>query len=506
MKTNFENIHIAAKILIDFHSSYFNAKDVLSSEAKENRFHNLVVLFQYFENEVNLNVANINIFLRNNARAKDKSQNVKARELRHSLIALKHLITFLIAKCSLAEDLNYSKVLLSGIPADWERAYAAKLLSFIVDNSVYIFCRNNNIDKLLTDECTKVIEKFTNCFNDFNLIKLISKQKSKNLQCLLYLLVRTVDNILSLLQVDFNEDERKVAHYTSLFGFNKIICEKSPLRLASGDLMNDPSEGKLLYEYFNIQNELSDDTFLTSFTFNHNSLNQFRLYGCTDNKEGTGISLVVDGNFFSSERNGFISSEIVGDLDIFKVSIDKNSELLPLFRCVYFDKNTGFIQVAKRSRASFYQEYYSELNLDEIHSKYEQYESNILNLESNLYKQIQNLKDLISLTRKYFSKNKDNEELIKATLRPLCFLFKHIAFQEEQECRIFYITEISNPILQEDQSSMMVFFPYKTDIKASLKNVYLGPALQNKFTFVRKSVAFNKGVKVKVCDSPFVPK
>lgn len=62
MKTNFENIHIAAKILIDFHSSYFNAKDVLSSEAKENRFHNLVVLFQYFENEVNLNVANINIF------------------------------------------------------------------------------------------------------------------------------------------------------------------------------------------------------------------------------------------------------------------------------------------------------------------------------------------------------------------------------------------------------------------------------------------------------------
>jgi len=152
------------------------------------------------------------------------------------------------------------------------------------------------------------------------------------------------------------------------------------------------------------------------------------------------------------------------------------------------------------------QEYYSELNLDEIHSKYEQYESNILNLESNLYKQIQNLKDLISLTRKYFSKNKDNEELIKATLRPLCFLFKHIAFQEEQECRIFYITEISNPILQEDQSSMMVFFPYKTDIKASLKNVYLGPALQNKFTFVRKSVAFNKGVKVKVCDSPFVPK
>ncbi|MOA52392.1 hypothetical protein D3C78_1756830 [compost metagenome] len=53
---------------------------------------------------------------------------------------------------------------------------------------------------------------------------------------------------------------------------------------------------------------------------------------------------------------------------------------------------------------------------------------------------------------------------------------------------------------------MVVFYPYEAKIKDSLKNVYLGPALQNKFTFVRKEVSFNTDIKVSVCDSPFVSK
>lgn len=506
MNVDFTNINQAAKIIISFHASYFNEATVLSDDSKKVRFNNLVLLYVYFNNEVDEVILNLNQYLRNNARAKNQENNIAARNVRESSRALKSLVTFLVAKCTMAEDLDYAKDLLRKIPADWERSYAAKLLSFFLDEETHIFCRDNGFDKLLTDECSKVIEKLSNCFNDFNLVKLISKQKSKKMQCLLYLLLRTVDNILSLLQVDFNGDERKVAHYTSLFGFKKIICEESPLRLASGDLMNDPSEGKLLYDFLNIQEELRDDTFLTSFTFNHNSLNQFRLYGCTDNKEGTGISLVVDEKFFSSDRNGFISSEIIGDLDVFKVLTVVKSDLLPLFRCIYFDKNTGFIQVAKRSRASFYQEYYGELELSAIHEKYDCYEARILELESNLYQQIKILKCLVMSLNQNFSKNLNLDDLIKNTLRPLCFLFKHIAFQEEQECRIFYITEISNSELEEDADSMVVFYPYKADIKDSLKNLYLGPALQNKFTFIRKSVSFNLEIKVKVCDSPFVSK
>lgn len=501
-----QNLQLAAKILIDFHSSYFKEQNVISKKDKEARHNNLVVLFKYYEAQVQIQIDYLNIFIRNNSRSKDKTKIEKARELRASAKALLHLITFLVAKCCLLDNLDYAKELLRKIPSDWEKAYAAKLLFCFIDTDIFSFCKNHELDKLLTDECTKVIEKFANSFNDFKLIQEIGGQRSKNFQCLLYLLVRTVDNILSLLQVNFNDNERKVAHYTSLFGFQKIICENSDLRLASGDLMNDPSEGKLLFEFLDIKSEIVDDTFLTSFTFNHNSLNQFRLYGCTDNKEGTGISLVVGNTFFSSDRNGFISSEIIGDLDIFKVSTELKSEYLPLFRCIYFDKNTGFLQVAKRSRASFYQEYVGELSFPKIHDKCVEYEKDIDGLEIKLYSEIQNLKKLVFKIKEIFNKNKDVGNLLRRTLRPLCFLFKHIAFQEEQECRIFYITEIGNSTLKADINTMAVYYPYKAKLKESLKNVYLGPALQERFTFVRKAVVYDEGIKVKVCDSPFVSK
>lgn len=501
-----QDLQVAAKILIDFHRLYFQEQNVLSEEDKKSRHSNLVLLFEYYEKNVEIQIKTINLFIRNNARSKDKVELEKARELRASINALLHLITFLVAKCCLLDNLDYASGLLKKIPSDWEKAYAAKLLFCFIDIDVFKFCKNHELDKLLTDECTKVIEKFSNSFNDFKLIQEIGKQRSKKIQCLLYLLVRTVDNILSLLQVNFNDNERKVAHYTSIFGFQKIVCEDSDLRLSSGDLMNDPSEGKLLWEFLGIKSEIFDDTFLTSFTFNHNSLNQFRLYGCTNNKEGTGISLVVGSSFFSSDRNGFISSEILGDMDIFKVATQLKSEYLPLFRCIYFDKNTGFLQVAKRSRVSFYQEYVNELNLSEIHDKCVKYDKDIDNLEIRLNSEIQNLKYLVFKIKKLFFKNSNVDALLNRTLRPLCFLFKHVAFQEEQECRIFYITEIGNSTLEADINSMAVYYPYKAKIKDSLRNVYLGPALQEKFTYVRKAVVYDSKIKVKVCDSPFVSK
>lgn len=503
---NFRLIQQSAKILIDLHGLYFGDKDVLTQQNKEYRLNNLKIMYEYFKEQKIILRTDLNIFLRNNARSKNRDEIEKVKVNKASLDALFNYVSFLVGKCCLIDDKAYAEEVLNYIPADWEIAYAAKLLSFQINEQVLRFVAINDLSKVLDSECSKVKEKFTNCFNDFNLIKRISKQRSKSLQCLLYLLVRTVDNVLSLLQVDFNENERKVAHYTSLFGFRKLICEDSPLRLASGDLMNDPSEGRLLYEFLSIESELADDTFLTSFTFNHNSLNQFRLYGCTDDKEGTGISLVVGDTFFSSERNGFISSEITGDSEIFKILTDHEIKNLPLFRCIYFDKNTGFIQIAKRSRASFYQEYVSELELSAIHNKCIAYDETIEKLEIKLYTQIQILKKLVTCVQDNFRTNREVNYLLKITLRPLCFLFKHIAFQEEQECRIFYITDIGNSILEKDAGSMVVFYPYEAKIKDSLKNVYLGPALQNKFTFVRKEVSFNTDIKVSVCDSPFVSK
>lgn len=140
-------------------------------------------------------------------------------------------------------------------------------------------------------------------------------------------------NILSNLLVDFNDkNERKVSHYTSTLVAENLVTDEFKIRLNMTDLMNDPTEGKILYNLLNINilETLHHSTFLTCFTFNHNSLNQFRLYGLTNNVPCSGISVVFNNDFFYK----------LNDIDQDHI-FDVNK--LPLFRCVYIDDFSGHI-------------------------------------------------------------------------------------------------------------------------------------------------------------------
>lgn len=104
-----------------------------------------------------------------------------------------------------------------------------------------------------------------------------------------------------------------MAHYTSTYTTNKLVFKEdnkdrpSAFRLNTINNVNDPSEGKLLTNYLQDIKETSfykpdfDEklhAFISCFTFNHDSLNQFRLYGKEDNKEASGVSLVFNKEFF----------------------------------------------------------------------------------------------------------------------------------------------------------------------------------------------------------------
>src|SRR5690606_4159932 len=96
--------------------------------------------------------------------------------------------------------------------------------------------------------------------------------------------------------------------------------------------------------------------FISCFTFNHDSLNQFRLYGKEADKEASGVSLVFGSNFFQSTEYlrglSFLSlaSNIensdedfvvekdykhsnVGQISDGKLRINKQ----PVMRCIYLD-------------------------------------------------------------------------------------------------------------------------------------------------------------------------
>ena len=114
--------------------------------------------------------------------------------------------------------------------------------------------------------------------------------------------------IISQLYVD-NENERIVAHYQKRYIAQKMLFDNVKFRLNAINYSNDPTEGMILFDYLfekgkyreGVRINAEYGVFAGCFTFNCDSLNQFRLYGKEDNKEGMGLSLIFRNNFFSDE-------------------------------------------------------------------------------------------------------------------------------------------------------------------------------------------------------------
>lgn len=98
--------------------------------------------------------------------------------------------------------------------------------------------------------------------------------------------------VTRLLAINFkNKYEKKLAHYTTPSVANMILENDSRLRLNNIYNMNDPTEGDVLLQHMNgklcLNGEYRDvhyTPFITCFTLNHDSLNQFRLYGKSNHK------------------------------------------------------------------------------------------------------------------------------------------------------------------------------------------------------------------------------
>ena len=288
-----------------------------------------------------------------------------------------------------------------------------------------------------------------------------------------------VDKILNLLKLD-SEYEEYICHYTrpstafSLLGYNE---EPSKLRLSTIKNVNDPTEGNILFDYFNLPNEeIGLCSFVSCFTFNHDSLNQFRLYGKENNQEASGVSLIFDKNFFGeySKPYNFIDygkKELV--INSFSlennssVNIDINNKInkLPVYRCIYMDNASGYIKLAKRSEIDFYREGRAEFftsYLDEVNKK-----TNKVKIAIEEFKEVLN---------SMFGNDKSNEGLynvVNYILLPLKFLIKHAAFEDEQECRIFFITDLFDERIVSDVNNKSMYLEYEPSVREYIKEIYL---------------------------------
>jgi len=340
-------------------------------------------------------------------------------------------------------------------------------------------------------------------------------------------IAKSTDKVLKSLQIipDF---ESQVAHY-SRASTAFTLLEK-----------NDPTEGLVLGKYW-AQQGISETihtndtaTFISCFTFNHDSLNQFRLYGKEDGQEATGVSLVFKKEFFrdQSDTLEFIAAPSIdpssnsgqdSSKEKEKPKSNNNKELIgksTLYRCIYLDPETGYWTLAQRDKSTFYRQYKGEAK-----EKWEKYYESIpkkdeivekyLFAEDNKNKSV--LSILKSISKELEESNAPEEshtysieekqkilEAIRFILLPLQYLVKHIAFREEQECRIMYTTHLHDEKIRHNWEKQWMYVEYEEPVLPHIDKIYLSPGSAKYQDFFR--ILLDKednDDKVRISQNPF---
>lgn len=293
--------------------------------------------------------------------------------------------------------------------------------------------------------------------------------------------------IISLLHVS-EDEEFEFGHYTQKNVVEALIFDESPLRLNSITTANDPNEGESLLSilgFSNINIGAKYQAFVGCFTFNFDSLNQFRLYGKSDHIEATGVSVVVNDDFFESEVNINNSLIVKSNINHPSKKITKES----LFRCIYVDPQTSrVISVGHKEACVFYRESYKYK--DDIDNVVERYTKKIKDKEQavikGIYELSQQVNDLYNLILDETDKGVMNNRMfsfqnkLPILLTHLKYLVKHYAFREEQECRIIKVEKLernSYIMVDEDKSRMYInYFPLckRTENTNHITSLYFG--------------------------------
>ncbi|EHD13869.1 hypothetical protein CIN_12280 [Commensalibacter intestini A911] len=343
--------------------------------------------------------------------------------------------------------------------------------------------------------------------------------------------------------VDLTKLESVFAHYTRI-KTAEIIIENGSFHLGVANYMNDLTEGKILLNKWKIPTDYNDNlvVFLTSFTFNENSLNQFRLYGKENGEEGSGVSLVVANAFFDpkfdpnnpthlntnymynniNQNITVISEDIKDKKDSSKNLRQKsnNVEVEPadkkmshpttIFRCIYLDPNTNHISVAHQSKSSFLSKGLSYLkeakikneDIDIVWNFYIKKMNEITKKVDEILKNIENT--ILEIREKIEQKGMIHQEVIyeaiATTILPIIYLTKHAAFEEEAECRILYVTSIFDKIIQKDGDRVYVEYatnladqyPPNEQSQNYLERIYLGPKADPRAELNLKKCWINK--------------
>lgn len=386
----------------------------------------------------------------------------------------------------------------------------------------FIYCKKEEWHKV--QQCISEVKKST----DENYIKEVMDRINsidnnykmfllKILLCYLEIRELLLVNIMGILHNSQVYYEHSFAYYTKPDIAIKLLAKdengnpkKNPFQMGSISQVNDPSEGKVIFDYFNGLDILKDNnitlkpvsefaTFVGCFTFNHNKLNQFRLYGKEQGKEATGVSVVSNYHLFNLQKH----TDTV-NLNQNKKNEQKidNKDKLTLYRCIYLNpqgdlNGEPYIQVACRDEVTFY------LEKGRTAEHWQEYTEDIQDIQNNVKQKFIEIKNNIQLLFLFeqVGNKKEKQSLIETVsfiLMPLSYMIKHSAYQEEQECRIFQFLPFNDKKIKIENKRMYVEY---LPIDSYVKKIYLSPYAEQYADMFR--ALSNGRVEVRSSDNPF---
>ncbi|MDR0940008.1 MAG: tetratricopeptide repeat protein [Mediterranea sp.] len=324
--------------------------------------------------------------------------------------------------------------------------------------------------------------------------------------------------IISKLQV--KEDAKQgIAHYTTKATLKILLLPKEEkkgepmFRLHSTILSNDRSEGLTLMDYlFGMGKYVIDDgdnvTLAGSFTFNKDRLNQFRLYGKEDKQEATGASIIFKSSFFEenmkapssglSQMASSTSQRDQSQLDLSSKMKDneEKSDKAALFRCIYVDPETRqVIGLGQKEDYTFYRDKFDGKESDEERKRKE---DEVIEEIKNYHR---SMEDCLDAVRKSMRELRDMAKeldcaVVGELLIDLRCLTKHVAFEEEQECRIVKVKNLmKDKEVKPNEEYRQLYIDY-APIGNHVQEVCFAPHFENMEVYAaelrRKGIKFSR--------------
>ncbi|KLI58932.1 tetratricopeptide repeat protein [Brachyspira hyodysenteriae] len=380
-------------------------------------------------------------------------------------------------------------------------------------------------------------EPITNLISRFDESKNFDDKLKENIKYILlyeYFLLK----ILTF-DTDYSEKENnniKISHYTSLdillllLNVKGSTKESGNIRINNITTANDPKEGKILERILNknnidikIENDEKALTLQTSYSRNKDSLTMFRLYGKKENKEATGICLVLDNKYFNNTYTSPYSYE-------FKLKIEDNK--------IEMDEKINKEKLQENKRNLYWVLYYNEKENQLIYNKEKsKYASNIIDLNdlnSPNYKvelkEDDKKEDMIKYafakifdyTKEIKKQIEENEiykniknQLYSYLFENIKYIIKHEAFFEEQELRMLVTNDYKSDEILIDNDNKKLYIDYIKlfDEKSNyIKEIIIGSKVENNEAvaeYIRKvlhskNTEMNKldDIKVSISEAP----